>query len=76
MQFNRKYILVIALILAKTIFYPVLGQSRDGLSALQCEYLSTPLGVDSKNPRLSWLIESNRRGCAQSAYRLSGIRVR
>jgi alpha-L-rhamnosidase len=70
MQFNKIISLVIALILAKTTCSPVTAQSRDGVSALQCEHLSTPLGVDFENPRLSWLIESNRRGSAQSAFRL------
>ncbi len=37
---------------------------------LRCEYLSDPLGVDVPHPRFSWLIASQRRGVAQSAYRI------
>ena len=37
---------------------------------LRCEYLETPLGIDETAPRLSWVIESNRRGTRQIAYRL------
>jgi len=37
---------------------------------LRCEYLVTPLGIDECAPRLSWTIESNRRGARQVAYRV------
>ncbi len=37
---------------------------------LRCEYLKNPLGIDSAEPRLSWIFESNRRGQKQTAYRI------
>jgi len=37
---------------------------------LRCEYLSNPLGIDILQPRLSWQLASDRRGQAQSAYRI------
>src|SRR5262245_18955718 len=37
---------------------------------LRCEYLVEPLGIDEREPRLSWAIESERRGARQIAYRL------
>ena len=37
---------------------------------LRCEYLVNPLGIDECAPRLSWTIESSRRGARQTAYRL------
>jgi alpha-L-rhamnosidase len=37
---------------------------------LRCEYLVNPLGIDERSPRLSWMIESERRGAKQTAYRL------
>lgn len=40
------------------------------LADLQCEYLVNPLGIDVLNPRLSWIMESERYGAAQSAYRI------
>lgn len=40
------------------------------LSCLRCEYLTNPLGVDETKPRLSWIIESDRRGASQSARRV------
>lgn len=40
------------------------------VSSLRCEYLVDPLGLDERSPRLSWLLESERRGARQLAYRL------
>jgi len=37
---------------------------------LRCEYAVNPLGIDVTQPNLSWVIESDRRGCRQSAYRV------
>jgi alpha-L-rhamnosidase len=37
---------------------------------LRCESLSTPLGMDAKEPLLSWVLEDPRMGARQSAYEL------
>ena len=37
---------------------------------LRCEYRINPLGIDIVKPRLSWIMESNRRGQVQSAYQV------
>jgi alpha-L-rhamnosidase len=37
---------------------------------LRCEYLTAPLGLDEREPRLSWQIASRRRGARQVAYRV------
>lgn len=37
---------------------------------LRCEYLTEPRGIDAGEPRLSWRIESGRRGAAQSAWQV------
>ncbi|TSA32040.1 MAG: rhamnosidase [Verrucomicrobiaceae bacterium] len=39
-------------------------------SYLRCEYLVNPLGVGSTEPRLSWVVESGKRGQSQTAYRV------
>ncbi|MBM3289690.1 MAG: alfa-L-rhamnosidase, partial [Candidatus Hydrogenedentes bacterium] len=39
-------------------------------TSLRCEYLVGPLAVDAARPRLSWVLDSDRRGAAQSAYRI------
>ncbi len=39
-------------------------------SALHCEDTVNPLGVDDRQPRLSWQVESPVRGARQTAYRI------
>ncbi len=46
------------------------GKDVISLVDLRCEYLVDPLGIDLEKPRLSWLIESNRRGELQTAYQV------
>lgn len=40
------------------------------LTALRCEYLVAPDNIESPAPRLSWRIESDRRGAAQTAWQI------
>ena len=40
------------------------------VTRLRCEYLADPLGIDECAPRLSWQLESDRRGARQTAYRI------
>ncbi len=40
------------------------------VTALQCEYLSQPLGVQATHPKLSWKLVSVKRGVFQIAYRI------
>jgi alpha-L-rhamnosidase len=35
---------------------------------LECEHLAQPIGVDQIRPRLSWMIQDNRKGAKQTAY--------
>lgn len=37
---------------------------------LRTEYATDPVGIDVRAPRLSWAIDAERRGAAQSAYRI------
>ena len=37
---------------------------------LQCEHMVRPIGVDNPNPRLSWLMNDDRKGASQQAYRV------
>ncbi len=37
---------------------------------LRCEYLQNPLGIDASQPRLSWVLVSDQRGEAQTAYQV------
>lgn len=48
---------------------PAFAQATDVKPVdLRCEYLTKPLTIDTTSPRLSWNIESSRRGERQSAY--------
>ena len=38
------------------------------VSGLRCEDRQNPEGIDVAQPRLSWIIESTRRGEVQTAY--------
>jgi len=40
------------------------------ITHLTCEYQTNPLGIDVRQPRLSWQIESDRRGAVQTAYQV------
>ena len=40
------------------------------LRNLRCEYLVNPIGIGAVNPRLSWVITSNRRDERQTAYQI------
>lgn len=40
------------------------------VTRLRCEYLDDPIGIDVAKPRLSWVIESDRRGERQTAYQV------
>ncbi len=40
------------------------------VTGLLCEHLVNPLGIDASAPRLSWQMESNRRGERQTAYQI------
>ncbi len=40
------------------------------VDTLRCEYLVNPLGIDAMAPRLSWIIESDRRGEVQKTYQV------
>jgi alpha-L-rhamnosidase len=37
---------------------------------LRCEYLDNPLGIDTTQPRLSWVVESKQRAEKQTAYQI------
>jgi len=55
-------------VLVLAVSFPALA----GLSPeqLRCEYLDNPLGIDTPQPRLSWVLESKERGQKQTAYQI------
>ncbi len=47
-----------------------LGAEAMRVENLRCEYLENPLGIDETAPRLSWTLQSDRRGQRQTAYQV------
>ena len=43
-------------------------QAETRVDTPRCEYLANPLGIDTPNPRLSWVMTSDQRGEKQTAY--------
>ena len=74
MRFNARYVALNVLTLAACIS----GLLRQGYGAegpgqpvsLKCEYLVNPLGIDVRQPRLSWVLEHSERGQMQTAYQV------
>jgi len=58
-------IVCIALLVA-----PLAALHAADLTNLRCEYRANPLGIDVPQPRLSWVMESARRGQRQTAYQV------
>lgn len=44
--------------------------NKVSVTRLKCEYMTEPIGIDIKLPRLSWEIASSGRGIMQTAYRI------
>jgi alpha-L-rhamnosidase len=62
--------LVVVLVLRAHSAHAVARDGGLSPTALRCEYLVNPLGIDEKEPRLSWVVESAKRGQRQTAYRV------
>ena len=67
---TEKALTVIAIFLY--VFMSINVQAQGSISpvGLTCEYLENPLGIDVKDPRLSWILESDQRGENQAAYQI------
>ena len=48
----------------------ILSAAEMKVVGLRCEFADNPLGVDTPRPRLSWRLESQRRGARQTSYRV------
>lgn len=58
----------VALTVALGAVPPTVGAVQ--IQDLRCEHLPNPLGIDAAKPRLSWVIESTKRGARQTAYQI------
>ena len=52
------------------LFTSVSGHAALEISGLRCEYLTNPQGIDEVEPRLSWIVQSIKRGEKQSAWQI------
>jgi alpha-L-rhamnosidase len=68
MRRSCSLVLLVSLALAVPGF-PARGASLK-VEGLKCEYRVNPLGLDTPQPRLSWLLESPQRGQRQTAYQV------
>src|SRR5690349_14618079 len=66
---RRAFLLALGIWIFSGAWSLVLGASLIAAS-LRCEYLSSPLGLDERHPRLTWRVESSERGEKQTAYQI------
>ncbi len=57
-------------LIAVIVFCCLPGAFAATVANLRCEYRANPLGIDVETPRLSWAMESTRRGEQQTAYQI------
>jgi alpha-L-rhamnosidase len=57
-------------LLVISLLAPSLLASELAPAALRCEYRVNPLGIDEAQPRLTWRVDSDKRGSKQSAYQI------
>ena len=62
-----KYVLILLTVLLTFINC---SQNPVSVSSLKCDGRINPLGIESMNPRFSWVINSNERDTRQSAYQI------
>jgi alpha-L-rhamnosidase len=63
-------ILATALLLGISVLNAPAEASALRIGHLRCEYRENPLGIDTPKPRLSWWLETERRGERQTAYQV------
>jgi alpha-L-rhamnosidase len=58
------------LIILTVFFFVKQLPAQVSIQNLRCEMLVNPLGIDAKEPRLSWQLSSNQRNVQQTAYEI------
>ncbi len=59
-----------ATMLAVSLLATPLNARNLAPTALRCEYRVNPQGIDESQPRLTWLVDSEKRGGKQTAYQI------
>lgn len=63
---------VLPLIIAM-LGFPPCAEADVRVENLRCEYMHNPIGVESKQPRLSWTLASEQRRAADSLSSARGL---
>ena len=63
-----RVILIVSFCLPAILTNPACAEWSAG--ELTCEYLTDPMGIDVRCPRLGWIVPCDRRGQRQTAYRV------
>ena len=66
MTYLKPLLTIVSILLISSVF----AQSQISVSGLTCESKSNPVGIEIKNPRLSWIISSSERNTVQSDYHI------
>lgn len=69
-MYNKIKLTFIVIIVSLCFSCTVFKSGDIKIRNLRCEYMENPLGIDVKEPRLSWTLESDRRGQVQTAYEI------
>jgi alpha-L-rhamnosidase len=62
-------VIAMCLALPATLAAPP-AQATPSIDHLRVEHAANPLGIDALHPRMSWQLQSDQRGAAQSAYEI------
>ena len=68
--FNAKFFFMVLSIFSMVISSSSIAKPAVSVDNLKCEYKQNPVGIDVKNPRLSWQLFSENRGTTQTAYEI------
>ena len=60
----------LASLVGASLLFAVVAFAQGKPEKLECESLVTPLGVDTKQPILSWQLRDTRFGAKQTAYQI------
>ena len=67
---KQKLLSLISLVLLCYFPFTTLAKEILTTGTLTCEYANNPLGVESKTPRLGWIIDATQRNTQQIAWQI------
>lgn len=62
--------MMISILIAFFLLPSAQAQKSPSAFSLQCEYMSNPIGIDTKQPRFKWALVDDRKGAVQKAYQV------